>query len=233
MSEAFRGYKPKEFIIESHEGQKIDITNSILGIDYFEDILTPSVNMAIQVTNRYSIVSELPIRGGEKVYVDIETASGDFTLNSEDDVMRVYKVSGLDGTKMAETFNLHLTTPENFNNELSRSYKRYSGKISDSVKKILSEDFIRKFKGKILNIHPSLLPKYKGLKTHERVIKNKEKYSGCTVHLVNSKLDSGKIILQKRVKLSKKETSSSLQLKILKQEHILYPRAIDKIFANR
>ena len=98
--------------------------------------------------------------------------------------------------------------------------------------KILSKDFIRKFKGKILNIHPSLLPKYKGLKSHERVIKNKEKYSGCTVHLVNSKLDSGKIVLQKRVRLSKKETPSSLQKKILKHEHILYPRAIEKIFAN-
>ena len=98
--------------------------------------------------------------------------------------------------------------------------------------KILSEDFIRKFKGKILNIHPSLLPKYKGLKTHERVIKNKEKYSGCTVHLVNSKLDSGKIVLQKKVKLSKKETPLSLQKKVLKQEHILYPEAIDKIFVN-
>ena len=98
--------------------------------------------------------------------------------------------------------------------------------------KILSEDFIRKFKGKILNIHPSLLPKYEGLKTHERVIKNKEKYSGCTVHLVNSKLDSGKIILQKKVKLSKKETPLSLQKKISKHEHILYPRAIDKIFVN-
>ena len=98
--------------------------------------------------------------------------------------------------------------------------------------KILSKDFIRKFKGKILNIHPSLLPKYKGLNTHDRAIKNKEKYSGCTVHLVNSKLDSGKIILQKKVKLSKKETSSSLQKKILKHEHILYPKAINKIFAN-
>ena len=98
--------------------------------------------------------------------------------------------------------------------------------------KILSKDFIRKFKGKILNIHPSLLPKYKGLKTHERVIKNNEKYSGCTVHLVNSKLDSGKIILQKKVKISKKETPSSLQKKILKHEHILYPRAISKILAN-
>ena len=98
--------------------------------------------------------------------------------------------------------------------------------------KILSKDFIRKFKGKILNIHPSLLPKYKGLNTHHRAIQNKEKYSGCTVHLVNSKLDSGKIILQKKVKLSKKETPSSLQKKILKHEHVLYPRAISKIFVS-
>ena len=98
--------------------------------------------------------------------------------------------------------------------------------------KILSKDFIRRFKGKILNIHPSLLPKYKGLNTHYRAIQNKEKYSGCTVHLVNSKLDSGKIILQKKVKLSKKETPSSLQKKILKHEHILYPRAISKIFVS-
>ena len=64
--------------------------------------------------------------------------------------------------------------------------------------KILSNNFIKKFKGKILNIHPSLLPKYKGLNTHERVIKNNERYSGCTVHFVSSKLDSGKIILQKK-----------------------------------
>ena len=98
--------------------------------------------------------------------------------------------------------------------------------------KILSKDFIRKFRGKILNIHPSLLPKYKGLNTHYRAIQNKEKYSGCTVHLVNSKLDSGKIILQKKVKLSKEETPSSLQKKILKHEHILYPKAISKIFVN-
>ena len=98
--------------------------------------------------------------------------------------------------------------------------------------KILSKDFIQNFKGKILNIHPSLLPKYKGLNTHHRAIQNKEKYSGCTVHLVNSKLDSGKIILQKKVKLSKEETPSSLQKKILKHEHILYPRAISKIFVN-
>ena len=67
--------------------------------------------------------------------------------------------------------------------------------------KILSVNFIKKFKGKILNIHPSLLPKYKGLNTHKRVLNNKEEYSGCTVHFVNSRLDSGKIILQKKVKI--------------------------------
>ena len=96
--------------------------------------------------------------------------------------------------------------------------------------KILSKDFIKSFKGKILNIHPSLLPKYKGLNTHQRTIKNCEKYSGCTVHFVNSRLDSGKIILQKKVKINKNESVKSLAKKILIQEHKLYPKAIMKIF---
>ena len=95
--------------------------------------------------------------------------------------------------------------------------------------KILSKNFILKFKGRILNIHPSLLPKYKGLNTHERAIKNKDKYSGCTVHLVNSKLDSGKIIIQKKVKIKKNDTPNSLAKRILVQEHKLYAKAILKI----
>ncbi len=76
--------------------------------------------------------------------------------------------------------------------------------------KILSKSFINNFKGKILNIHPSLLPKYKGLNTHEKAIKNKDKYSGCTVHFVNSKLDSGKIINQKKVIINKFDTPQNL-----------------------
>ena len=96
--------------------------------------------------------------------------------------------------------------------------------------KILSKNFITKFRGKILNIHPSLLPKYKGLNTHQRALNNNEKYSGCTVHFVNSKLDSGKIILQKKVKISKNETKDSLTKKVLVQEHKLYPKAILKAF---
>jgi len=97
---------------------------------------------------------------------------------------------------------------------------------------ILSSNFIKKFKGKIINIHPSLLPKYKGLNTHNRVIENNEKFSGCTVHYVTSKLDSGKIILQKKIKIKKNDTSKTLEKKILLKEHILYPLAIKKIFSN-
>ena len=95
--------------------------------------------------------------------------------------------------------------------------------------KVLSKNFIINFKGQILNIHPSLLPKYKGLNTHEKAIKNKDEYSGCTVHIVNSKLDSGKIIIQKKVKIKKNDTPYSLAKKILAQEHKLYPKAILKI----
>ena len=98
--------------------------------------------------------------------------------------------------------------------------------------KILSPDFIKKFKGKILNIHPSLLPKYKGLDTHARAIKNKDKYSGCTVHLVNAKLDSGKIILQKKIKIFKKDTVYKLKKRVQKQEYKLYPKAISKLYFN-
>ena len=98
--------------------------------------------------------------------------------------------------------------------------------------KILTKRFIQKFEGKILNIHPSLLPKYKGLNTHERVINSKEKFSGCTVHLVNSKLDGGKIIIQKKMKVFKGDTPKKLAKRILKQEHIIYPKAILKLISN-
>ena len=96
--------------------------------------------------------------------------------------------------------------------------------------KILSKEFIKKFDGPIINIHPSLLPKYKGLNTHSRAIKNKDKFSGCTVHYVATKLDSGKIILQKKIKITLKDNPSSLAKKVLIEEHKLYPAAIMKIF---
>ena len=98
--------------------------------------------------------------------------------------------------------------------------------------RILSSYFIKKFRGKILNIHPSLLPKYKGLNTHYRAIKNKDKYSGCTVHFVNTKLDSGKIILQKKIKILKKDNAKNLAKRILREEHKIYPIALNRTISN-
>ena len=98
--------------------------------------------------------------------------------------------------------------------------------------KILSKSFIHKFKGRILNIHPSLLPKYKGLNTHVRALNNYDKFTGCTVHLVNAKLDSGKIILQKKVRIYKNDNIKTLSERVLKQEHKLYPAAIKKFLIN-
>ena len=98
--------------------------------------------------------------------------------------------------------------------------------------KILSSNFIKKFKKPILNIHPSLLPKYKGLNTHKRVLEKKEKFSGSTVHLVTPNLDSGKIILQRKVKILKNTNEKNLEKKILKLEHNLYPEAIKKFLFN-
>ena len=98
--------------------------------------------------------------------------------------------------------------------------------------RILSKYFIKSFKGKIINIHPSLLPKYKGLNTHERVLKKNEKFTGCSVHFVNEKLDGGKIILQKKIKIFKKDDVKSLKNRVLKEEYKLYPKSIIKILSN-
>ena len=141
------------------------------------------------------------------------------------------------GLKYSTQYNIEKKIV-NFNNNFSQN-KIVSYINKKNIKficlagfmKVLSKNFIKKFKGKIVNIHPSLLPKYKGLNTHKRALKNKEKFAGCTVHYVTIKLDSGKIILQKKVKIKKKDTVNSLKKKVLKKEHQLYPSAIRKIFS--
>ena len=127
----------------------------------------------------------------------------------------------------------------NFNNKINAEKHILSLLFKNKIEliclagfmKILSKSFIQRFNGKILNIHPSLLPKYKGLDTHARALKNNDKYSGCTVHLVDYKLDSGKIILQKKVKIFKNDNTETLSKRVLKQEHKLYPAAIKKLYS--
>ena len=98
--------------------------------------------------------------------------------------------------------------------------------------KILSKYFIRDFKGKILNIHPSLLPKFKGLDTFNRVLKAKEKFTGCTVHFVDEKLDNGKIIIKKRIAIKKNFNQKVLKNHVQVEEYKAYPEAIRKIYTS-
>ena len=92
--------------------------------------------------------------------------------------------------------------------------------------KVLSKDFVKKWNNKIINIHPSLLPAYKGLNTHKRAIREGVKFSGCTVHFVNKNIDSGKIIDQEIVRILKSDNAGSLQKKILMKEHKLYIKVL-------
>tara|TARA_Y100000741_G_C18156469_1_gene519349 strand:- start:231 stop:809 length:579 start_codon:yes stop_codon:yes gene_type:complete len=133
-----------------------------------------------------------------------------------------------------KSYGIKIMSKSSFENKSLKLLKKYDIDIIclAGFMKILSGNFIKKFSKPILNIHPSLLPKYKGLNTHERAIKNKDKFSGASVHKVSKKLDSGKIILQKKIKILKNENLKSLEKKVLKIEHEIYPKAIEKFLIN-
>ena len=149
----------------------------------------------------------------------------------------ISNTKGAKGLKFADQFNIKKKIL-NFQNVKITEKKLLTLLKKNKIKficlagfmKILSKNFIKKFNKKIINIHPSLLPKYKGLNTHIKAIKNKDKFAGCTVHYVTEKLDSGKIIMQRKIKITKKDTPITLSKKVLEQEHKLYPAAILKIF---
>ena len=108
MTVAVSGLRYQSVTIASLDGKnKIDLTNSITSVDYYEDILSPCITMTMEVINSYSIFNRLPIRGGESVSMEIETVSGTFLLDGEN-AMYVYKVSNLDAQNTNESFTLHL-----------------------------------------------------------------------------------------------------------------------------
>ena len=98
--------------------------------------------------------------------------------------------------------------------------------------KIISKRFLMKFGKNVINIHPSLLPKFKGLGTYKRILENNEKKTGCTVHYVNEKLDAGKIVTQKSFYISKFDNVNTLKDKTQKLEYKIFPEAIIKIYRN-
>ena len=142
MSIAVSGLRYQSVTIASLDGTKrIDITNSILGIDYYEDILSPCITMTIDLMNAYSIFNGLPIRGGESVAMEIETVFGNFRLDGEK-AMFVTKLSGLDAQRKSESFTLHLTSKEALQNETVRCCEKYNNAninthVEDILKKVL------------------------------------------------------------------------------------------------
>ena len=94
--------------------------------------------------------------------------------------------------------------------------------------RILGEEFVAAFPQQILNIHPSLLPKYPGLNTHQRALDAGDRLHGCTVHLVTAEIDSGRVLGQAQVDVLPGDTQDSLKARVLKQEHILYPAMVKK-----
>jgi len=117
-----------------------------------------------------------------------------------------------------------------FEGKLRKLLNKYEVKIIclAGFMRILSKDFIESYKGRILNIHPSLLPKYKGLNTHARALASNEQFAGCSVHIVTSELDGGPILGQTQISIDKTDNVESLSAKVLKEEHVLYPKILLK-----
>ena len=163
-----------------------------------------------------------------------------FSLSSKSPIKIILVISdksNAGGLKIAKFFKIrteiiNYKIPKNAENEMLKflTYRNIRLVCLAGFMKILSKLFLKKYTGTIINIHPSLLPKYKGLNTHERAIENKDTHTGCTVHFVSSKVDSGKIILQRRIQIRKNDTKYTLEQKVKKIEHKVYPDSILKLY---
>jgi hypothetical protein len=137
MAASVGAFKPNYFTIQTLDGKTtVDVTNSCLFFDYFEDILSPCVTAIAQLINSSSLFNILPIRGGEKVTISVDTAFGEFVL----DDLYVYKVSNLDAQHSNEMFTLNLVSREGLTNETSRCQTIYRGNLQTTVTKILKDD---------------------------------------------------------------------------------------------
>ena len=138
------------------------------------------------------------------------------------------KISGIDTYVIEqESFNSKLEFEESLATQISEINPELI--VLAGFMKVLSPQFVRLFRGKIVNIHPSLLPEYPGLNTHQRVLKDKKKIHGVSVHLVTEDLDGGPIIAQDSVRVLPNDTAESLAKRVLEKEHIIYPKVVESL----
>ncbi|ORU94218.1 MAG: phosphoribosylglycinamide formyltransferase [Cycloclasticus sp. symbiont of Poecilosclerida sp. N] len=147
------------------------------------------------------------------------------------------------GLKRAEDANIPTHTLEHaiyasreeFDQQLQKLIDTYQPHliVLAGFMRILSEPFVKQYYGKLINVHPSLLPKYKGMHTHQRVIDDGEPLHGSSVHFVNTELDSGPVILQARLPVLSSDSVESLEMRIKTKEHLIYPTAISWLAEGR
>ena len=139
------------------------------------------------------------------------------------------KAKGLTIAKKNKIPFIHFIPRKNFENKVIKYLKNIDIICLAGFMQVLDSKFVRQWRLRLINIHPSYLPAFKGLNAQDQAIKAKASYSGCSVHYVSTKIDSGKIILQKKVKILKKDNTESLSKKILIEEHKVYPRALQMV----
>ena len=155
----------------------------------------------------------------------------------------ISNVSGARGIDRAKTHGIptHIVNNHNYSERISFD-KALLDKVINynpdylilaGFMRILSPEFIKKFNKPIFNIHPSLLPKYKGLNTHQRVLDKNEKIHGCSVHLVTEELDAGPIIIQGEVPVKNDDDVKKLAARVLKVEHMIYKKALNLFITNQ
>ena len=139
------------------------------------------------------------------------------------------KAKGLTIAKKNKIPFIHFIPRKNFENKVMKYLKNIDIICLAGFMQVLDSKFVRQWRSRLINIHPSYLPAFKGLNAQDQAIKAKASYSGCSVHYVTTKIDAGKIILQKKVKILKKDNTESLSKKILIEEHKVYPRALQMV----
>ena len=138
------------------------------------------------------------------------------------------KISGIDTYVIEqESFNSKLEFEESLATRIYEINPKLI--VLAGFMKVLSPQFVRLFRGKIVNIHPSLLPEYPGLNTHQRVLEDKKKIHGVSVHLVTEDLDGGPVIAQDSVYVLPDDTAESLAERVLEREHIIYPKVVESL----
>ena len=138
------------------------------------------------------------------------------------------KISGIDTYVIEqESFNSKFEFEESLATQISEINPKLI--VLAGFMKVLSPQFVKFFRGKVINIHPSLLPEYPGLNTHQRVLEDKKKIHGVSVHLVTEDLDGGPVIAQDSVYVLPDDTAESLAKRVLEREHIIYPKVVESL----